>query len=48
MWGAGCALSGTIGDRADFRLTFAEPLLSTPTLVRASTLRVSFTVGMQF
>jgi hemolysin activation/secretion protein len=47
LWGAGGALSGTIGELIDFRLGLGVPLLSVPGR-KAGDLRVSVSVGLQF
>jgi hemolysin activation/secretion protein len=47
LWGAGLALSGTIGERYDFRLGLAWPLLTVPGR-DAGDLRVTASVGLQF
>ena len=47
LWGAGFSFSGTMGQHADFRLTFGMPLLAAPG-VRAYDRRISFFFAMQF
>ena len=47
LWGAGFSFSGTMGEHADFRLTFGMPLLSAPG-IRAYDRRIAFFFAMQF
>jgi hemolysin activation/secretion protein len=47
MWGAGLALSGTIGERFDFRFGLGWPLLTVPGR-ESGDLRVTASMGLQF
>jgi len=47
LWGAGVAVSGTIGERYDFRFGLGWPLLDTPGR-KAGDLRVTVSAGLQF